>query len=118
MEAINNDKRGILPEEESNTHMETTQNKEHNNCQAENTEERMETTPKKGYNFKTKYPALKSDQCPLCKLLIREIVELPCGDGFCRDCLRAREEQQRYETVSSEMKNFSRHFLCSIKPLI
>ena len=101
MEAIKYEISEILPEEESNTHMETTQNKEDNNCQAENTEERMET-PKKGYNFKTKYPALKSDQCLLCKLLIREIVELPCGDGFCRDCLRAREEKQRYETVSSD----------------
>ena len=53
------------------------------------------TTSHKGYAFETKYPAVRSDQCPLCKCLIRQVVELPCDHGFCQECLQDLEEKEK-----------------------
>lgn len=48
-----------------------------------------------GYDFETKYPDLASDRCLICKLLIRNLVELSCGHGFCKDCLQDCEENEK-----------------------
>ena len=49
-----------------------------------------------GYDFEVVGPFEKEYECPICMLLIRDTIELPCGHTMCKSCL------EKWETNPAE----------------
>ena len=45
-----------------------------------------------GYDFEIDGPLVKEYECPICLLLLRDCVELPCSHSLCKSCLQRWED--------------------------
>lgn len=46
-----------------------------------------------GYTYEVIGENLKDLRCPVCKHLIKDCVELPCGHCMCKNCIEQLNEQ-------------------------
>ena len=47
-----------------------------------------------GYDFEVAGESIPEHECPICLMLIRDTVELPCSHLMCKDCLVYLEQRK------------------------